>query len=69
MSFALSSIIGLVVGTMLVVLRDQLGHVFSSDPAVVRMVAQIAPLVGGAYSIIGLFYASMATLDGQVTTL
>ena len=29
------------------------------------MVAAIAPLVGGAYCLVGLFYSTMATLGGQ----
>ena len=29
------------------------------------MVAAITPLVAGAYTVVGLFYASMATLNGQ----
>jgi len=45
--------------------RHQLGKIFSSSEPVVRMVADIAPLVAGAYCLIGLFYASMATLNGQ----
>lgn len=55
----------LAVATLMVLLRDELGHVFTTSKPVAAMVAHIAPLVGGAYALIGIFYTSMATLGGQ----
>jgi MATE family multidrug resistance protein len=57
--------LGLVVAALLVGLREEIGRVFSSSEAVVHMVGAIAPLVGAAYLLVGLFYSSMATLGGQ----
>ena len=57
--------LGLIVAALMVGLRHYLGCVFSSSRAVVDMVAAIAPLVAGAYCVVGLFYSSMATLGGQ----
>ena len=57
--------ISVLVAALLVALRDQVGWIFSGDPKVVAMTSSIAPLVGGAYTLIGLFYASMACLNGQ----
>ena len=51
---------GVMLGT-----RDELGRVFSSSEPVIRMTSAIVPLVAGAYCLIGLFYTSMAILNGQ----
>ena len=57
--------LSIVVAAVLVATRGYLGVVFSNSPEVVDMVAAITPLVAGAYTVVGLFYASMATLNGQ----
>ena len=57
--------LGLAIGATLALARDEIGYVFSQDGAVVAMIGKIAPLTGGAYTLIGLFYSSMAVLNGQ----
>ena len=66
LSYCLCSLLGFAVAATLLLLHGMIGNAFSDDPDVVDMVGKIAPLVGGVYPLIGLFYASMATLDGQV---
>ena len=56
-------VVGMV--SMSACLHLPVGATSASNRQVVSMISQILPLVGGAYSVIGLFYASMATLDGQ----
>ena len=48
LTFALMLVLGAVVALLLLLLRDELGKVFTSDTAVVRIVSEIAPLVGSA---------------------
>ena len=62
---AISCVLGCTVAITMVLLRNQLGHVFSDDQRVIWTVAQITPVVAGAYWMIGLFYSSLATLGGQ----
>ena len=57
--------LALLVAATLVLLRNDIGRLFSDEEEVVRMVAAITPLVAGAYSLIALFYAPMAILGGQ----
>lgn len=54
-----------VVAALLGGLYHQIGHVFTSDPEVLRIAAQMAPLVAGCYVFLSLFYTSMAVLDAQ----
>ena len=63
--FGVDMSLGLFVAATMVSSRAFLGRIFSSSDAVVHMVAAITPLVSGAYCLVGLFYASMATLGGQ----
>jgi len=63
--YGVALLISLTVAALLLLLRYQLGAVFSDDANVVAAVASITPLVAAAYTLIGLFYASMATLEGQ----
>ena len=57
--------LALAIGATLALARNELGYVFSQDGDVVAMIGKIAPLTGGAYTLIGLFYSSMAVLNGQ----
>ena len=57
--------IGVAVGSLFVVLREDIGRVYSSDPAVLRLAAQISVLVGSAYVALSVFYTAMAILNGQ----
>ena len=59
------STLALIVAALLVTLRNYLGLVYSTSVPIVHMVAAIAPLVAGAYCLVGLFYSTMATLGGQ----
>ena len=45
--------LALLIAVTLVLLRDELGYVFSQDEPVVRMVAALVPLVAGAYTFVG----------------
>ena len=54
-----------VVAGALVVLRSQLGHVFSHDPLVLALVSKIMLLCGCGYFFLGVFYIAMATLAAQ----
>jgi Na+-driven multidrug efflux pump len=65
LGYACCCSLALLVSAALVLLRRQLGTVFSSDANVVTMVSQIAPIVAAAYALVGLFYGSVATLNGQ----
>lgn len=62
-----SSMLGLptaaVVSISLYLARDSIGFVFSEDPEVDHLTAQIMTLVGIAYFALGFFYLSMSTLN------
>eukprot|EP01139_Manchomonas_bermudensis_P002152 Amastigsp_a3862_15.p1 type:complete len:515 gc:universal Amastigsp_a3862_15:87-1631(+) len=62
---AVSGGAGLVIGALLIGLRDKIGHVYSSDPAVWQLTANIAWLVGSAYALLALFYVAMTVLGAQ----
>ena len=57
--------LSLLVAAVLVLLRRELGRLFTSDDAVVDLVADIAPIAGATYVGIGVFFAAMGTLNGQ----
>lgn len=65
LGYACCCSLALLVSAALVLLRRELGQVFSSDATVVTMVGQIAPIVAAAYALVGIFYGSVATLNGQ----
>eukprot|EP00051_Salpingoeca_urceolata_P011214 m.138527 g.138527 ORF g.138527 m.138527 type:complete len:418 (-) comp17033_c0_seq4:188-1441(-) len=60
-----ASIVGVVVALVLVLARNDLGYIYSEDKPVVHKVAEISWLCGVGYSLLALFYSSMATLQGQ----
>jgi MATE family multidrug resistance protein len=55
----------LLIAALLTLLRRDLGRLFTSDEAVVGLVADIAPIAGATYAAIGVFFAAMGTLNGQ----
>jgi MATE family multidrug resistance protein len=54
-----------VVAISLVLLREEVGKVFSHDPRVLLLVSQIMLLCGCGYFFLGIFYICMATLTAQ----
>lgn len=60
-----SSAMGCVIGGLLVLLRNYLGHLFSSDPEVIELTSRICWIVGLAYAMLSLFYVSMGVLESQ----
>ena len=49
----------------LVLLRSEIGHVFTNDTRVLDLVSDIISLVGAGYFVLGIFYICMATLSAQ----
>ena len=45
------------VSLTLILLKDQLGHLFTDDANVVHYMAQVLPIVGGVYLVMGVFFA------------
>ena len=64
-SLAAAFVIGAVIGSTIVLLRKEVGHLFSDDPAVWRLAEHLCILVGSAYFLLAFFYSSMGVLDGQ----
>lgn len=62
---AMSVVTAVVVAGALAGLCNQVGHLFSSDPAVLALSAQLAPLVAGSYAFLSLCYTALAALDAQ----
>ena len=58
-----------VVAAILMLTRHEIGKVFSNSQPVITMIAQITPLVAGAYAVVAFFYSSMTVLGGQVLGL
>ncbi len=56
---------GLVIGLVFIIGRKYIAHIYSSDPDVWDESERIQTWVGISYFAMALFYASMATLDGQ----
>ena len=56
---------GAAVGVSIHAARAYLGRLFSGDPAVWAEVSTLAPLVGGGYAAMSLFYAAGGVLSGQ----
>jgi len=54
-----------IVAATLVILRKEVGKVFSHDPRVLLLVSQIMLLVGCGYFFLGIFYICMSTLGAQ----
>ena len=54
-----------VVAYGLVLLKNHVGEVFTSDPSVELVVRQIVPLVGATYAAMGAFHVLKATLMAQ----
>jgi Na+-driven multidrug efflux pump len=54
-----------IVAVALVILRNDIGHVFSHDTNVLQLVSEIMLLVGCGYFALGIFYICMATLAAQ----
>mmetsp|Transcript_28048 Transcript_28048/g.85693 ORF Transcript_28048/g.85693 Transcript_28048/m.85693 type:complete len:595 (-) Transcript_28048:65-1849(-) len=57
--------LAMLVSLTLLLTRNLIGAIFSSDAAVITMTAEITPIVAGAYILVGIFYGSVATLNGQ----
>jgi MATE family multidrug resistance protein len=55
---------GAVVAVVIISARHVLGRVYSDDPAVVDLTAQIAVLLGSCYLLLSLFFTAIATLQG-----
>lgn len=47
--------------------RASLGRLFSADPAVWAEISTLAPLVGGGYAAMSIFYAAVGVLSGQAS--
>ena len=58
-------LVGLVVSIFFLVARDAIGHLFSSDPQVIRNSSQISVLVSVAYMLFAVTYSSFAVVQGQ----
>jgi MATE family multidrug resistance protein len=57
--------VGGFIGLGFVLLRSQLGRMFSSDPEVIALTEQLCWIVGPTYILLSLFFVSVATLEGQ----
>jgi MATE family multidrug resistance protein len=64
-NFMFTGGMGLVIGSLLVLLRQYIGHIFSDDPTVWANAETIAVPVGLGYFGLALFFACMAVLQGQ----
>jgi multidrug resistance protein, MATE family len=58
-------LLGTLITTLFMLLKDELGKIFSDDPDVWHMTSQICFLCGLGYLLLCVFYTSMAILDGQ----
>eukprot|EP00900_Chrysochromulina_parva_P003054 jgi/Chrpa1/1274/Chrysochromulina_OHIO_Genome00011291-RA len=65
LSLVMMMVLATPVSLALILLKDQLGHLFTDDANVVHYMAQVLPIVGGVYLVMGVFFAAMATLSGQ----
>jgi len=65
LSFAMMGTLGILVGSSMILLRQLLGRLFTTDDAVLDLVAQIAPITGGAYILVCALFACMGILGGQ----
>eukprot|EP01012_Entosiphon_sulcatum_P033966 TRINITY_DN43020_c0_g1_i1.p1 TRINITY_DN43020_c0_g1~~TRINITY_DN43020_c0_g1_i1.p1 ORF type:complete len:541 (+),score=60.52 TRINITY_DN43020_c0_g1_i1:27-1625(+) len=54
-----------VAAVVFIVLRDSLGHIFSSDPEVWNLASELGIVLGVCYSLLTLFFTSMAVLQAQ----
>jgi len=57
--------LGFVLGAVFVLARNEVGHIFSNDPAVWHWTSQLSILVGVCYVLLTLFFTGVATLQGQ----
>lgn len=63
------SVVALVVTTLFIVFRNQIGAVYNSDPEVIEYAAQLAIVTAASYFLITLTFASYAVLQGQARPL
>lgn len=57
--------IGGFIGLGFVLLRSELGRLYSSDPAVIALTKELCWIVGPTYILLSIFFVSVATLEGQ----
>lgn len=57
--------VGVLISCALVLLRDDLGKIFSSDPEVWRLTSSLCWLVGPTYICLCVFFVCVASLQGQ----
>jgi len=55
----------LTMASVMMLTREEIGRIFSSSAAIIYMAAKLTPLVAAAYCLVGIFYSSMAVLNGQ----
>ena len=55
--------------TSMIVLRSVLGRIFTADENVIRLVADVAPICGGAYTLVCALFGCMGVLSGQARPL
>ena len=55
----------LTMASIMMLTREEIGRIFSSSAAIISMAAKLTPLVAAAYCLVGIFYSSMAVLNGQ----
>lgn len=68
-ALGVATVNGAAVAVTMVLSRDVLGRLYSSDEEVVRYTASIAVLCGAGYLALSVFYASMGVLEGATKPL
>jgi len=63
--FCVTGVLGATVAALFLSLRQEVGHMFSSDPEVISLASQISVPVGAAYAALTLFFVGMGVLQGQ----
>ena len=64
-AFVTSLCVGSAIGLSLIVLRNQMGYLFSNDIRVVELSSTLCWIVGPTYVLLSVFFVSVATLQGQ----
>ena len=64
-AFIVSFAVGVAIALLLVLLRNDVGHLFSSSPAVWHSASEISWMVGVGYVGLSIFFVAMAALSAQ----